>query len=343
MNEKITFGIEVEHTDQIEADCDNCGGSGDYLVECPDCAGQGQLTFTCRNCDGKGEYIECDHALYSSLCCRYCLDGIPPESCIHLEDRQTVLCDNCGGSGQIEEECSYCDGTGEIYETCEFCHGEGYLDRDRVYINNRLWDVKRDCSCGSETVSPILNWHTDLVDVKAVAEEHLEYLDCAPSCTCGLHVHVGANMLPTQRHLETLAKLWVEYEPLFWQIADPALERTDYCKRWNRSMKDIVKDYTLTPDQKIRSLSSDRYRALNFQSLGYHGTVEFRLWNSTSDYNELEEAITLSVGLVRLARVITNTHGEIPLVTSTETLKELLRMAAFDYTNRKEDAMKCAV
>lgn len=39
-------------------------------------------------------------------------------------------CEECSGSGMIEEDCETCDGTGvdESGETCDDCAGAGYQD-----------------------------------------------------------------------------------------------------------------------------------------------------------------------------------------------------------------------
>ena len=85
-------------SDEVEEDCDNCGGSGQE--SCYDCGGDGRED--CNDCGGDGE------------------------------DDEGNTCYTCDGDGY--DECGYCDGSGET--NCDNCDGTGYqtnTDESEIY------------------------------------------------------------------------------------------------------------------------------------------------------------------------------------------------------------------
>lgn len=100
------------------------------------------VQINCTNCDGDG-YIRCS----------YC-QGSSREDCPNCHNGD-VECDNCNGTGEIDDEtmcevcngsgnqdCYRCGGTAEVNchncdghgtEECESCNGNGEVDSDLVY------------------------------------------------------------------------------------------------------------------------------------------------------------------------------------------------------------------
>ena len=104
----FVFSISEITDDEIEYDCERCGGSGDY--NCGDCDGNGDIE--CDDCEGSGEDIDGDE-------------------CMKCSGDGNLTCDNCGGSGT--ETCEECSGTGSIDD-----YGFEYERKYYVSYNNNL-------------------------------------------------------------------------------------------------------------------------------------------------------------------------------------------------------------
>lgn len=297
---EITFGIEVEHTEEpcehsegdCTRDCPECNGYGHQYEECPDCEGRGWTSHqTCPDCGGSGRR--------GSWSCSACQGS----------GSQRTICSACGGNGRIyDDECEYCGGSGTIVRDCTDCRGGIKLRALKTALGN--WKVKRDGSCGGETVSPVLPFNeAGLQNVREACEKHFYRLTCNPEDTCGLHVHIGLDYqnggpFLTDEALTHLARLFTKYQNMMLRLASPDESRENYCKAWPsnwvRSIQSCDPEDTTTDD--LVEILDDRYYALNYQAIVRHGTVEFRLWNSTSDADEIITNIKRCVGLVKMAR-----------------------------------------
>ena len=88
-------------------------------------------------------------------------------------------------------------------------------------------------------------------------------------------------------------------EPLIWAAADVKSERFDYCA------PNGEEGYPISPEYV------SRYHAMNaWAAWREHGTVEFRLWNSTEDADYVAMAILVSSTVLAMASVMTETSTE---------------------------------
>jgi hypothetical protein len=117
-----------EDTVHIQAECDDCDGTGSE--HCGNCDGNGRID--CDSCDGDGT-IDCDTCSGEGIDdCHYC-DGKGTETeeddegdeieveCFHCDGDGTEKCRDCSGKGNLE--CFNCDGDGNF--SCEECAGHG--------------------------------------------------------------------------------------------------------------------------------------------------------------------------------------------------------------------------
>lgn len=89
--------LVTDNEEAIEADCYDCGGSGEF--DCDEC--DNNSTVECSLCDGSGQ------------------------------ESNGEECERCGGTGS--HECQSCGGDGTV--TCQTCNGDGTLvDYDKTNI-----------------------------------------------------------------------------------------------------------------------------------------------------------------------------------------------------------------
>lgn len=173
---------------------------------------------------------------------------------------------------------------------------------------------------GCEAVSPRMTasmWNN----------KHKSYLknsilpDIYTTPTAGLHVHVGIRNMSIPEYLkiallQNLVLFFARHEEYFVDtLAKRWHARRSYCRKISfRGFADELLSYignALESDEvdRIYFISDqveDRYKTLNLRSLGKHGTVEFRFWNSTDNITSVQNAITHSVGLVAYAMVLSS-------------------------------------
>ncbi len=338
MEKVITFGIEVEHTEEpcpyadndgrCTRNCHHCDGHGHSRETCPDCAGRGWTSWqTCPVCGGTGRKPNSP-----AWGCSYCNGG-----------RRYNRCTTCHGTGAVDgPPCEHCGGTGQRRD-CDDCSCGVAPKRQETALGT--WQMKRDGSCGGETVSPILPFtEAGLDDVRQACEKHFYRLTCDPEKTCGLHIHIGltygnGGTFLTDKALTHLARLFARHQRMMRSLASPDGSRSNYCKAWPsdwvRDVNDCDPECTTADD--LVEILDDRYYALNYQAIVRHGTVEFRLWNSTNDADEIIQNIKRCVGLVKMARKMADLgQTDYPSFASTSSFDRRLIEIANDVTYLEE-------
>lgn len=192
---------------------------------------------------------------------------------------------------------------------------EGYGHAGR---GNRKWIVKTDASCGLrhdsggyEIVSPVLKGWNGIEEVR-VAMEAVDGLATARgvkliNSRCGMHVHVGADGLGVNG-LKNLVAGVKRFEPMFLAIspasrfnsrwAKPVEVRMDRIKA-ARTIEDIRAEWTSYPNA---AGSDARYHGLNLSPYWDRGSVEFRYFAGTMNFEKAAFAIVTCVCTVETAK-----------------------------------------
>lgn len=153
-----------------------------------------------------------------------------------------------------------------------------------------------------ELVSPILTY-ADIEDLQEIVRL-LRGAGAFVNKGCGIHIHIdAANHSP--RSLKNLINLMASKEELTYKALEVDPSRLRYCKKVSENLIQTVnkkKPKTLKELEDIwyenyrgesrgRKYHSSRYKGLNFHSVFEKGTVEFRLFNSTTHAGKIKAYI----------------------------------------------------
>ena len=152
-----------------------------------------------------------------------------------------------------------------------------------------------------EIVSPILTYG-DLPDLQEVVRQ-LRHSGAFVNNQCGIHIHVDASRY-TPQTLRNLVNIIASKEDILYKALqiDPA--RLRWCKKTNERLLETInrkkpetmealKDiwYAGSSRGRMEHYNETRYHGLNLHSTFTKGTVEFRLFNSTTHAGEIKAYI----------------------------------------------------
>lgn len=153
-----------------------------------------------------------------------------------------------------------------------------------------------------EIVSPILTYD-DIPDLQEVIRQ-LWHKGAFASEKCGIHIHVDASRY-TPQTLRNMVNIIASKEDILYKALriDPA--RLYYCKKVNEKLIETInkkkpktmeqlKDLWYAEDphsNRNKHYNSTRYHGLNLHATFTKGTVEFRLFNSTTHAGEIKAYI----------------------------------------------------
>lgn len=153
-----------------------------------------------------------------------------------------------------------------------------------------------------EIVSPVLTYD-DIPDLQEVIRQ-LRHKGAFASEKCGIHIHVDASRY-TPQTLRNMVNIIASKEDILYKALriDPA--RLYYCKKVNEKLIDTInkkkprtmeqlKDLWYAEDpnsNRNKHYNSTRYHGLNLHATFTKGTVEFRLFNSTTHAGEIKAYI----------------------------------------------------
>ena len=193
---------------------------------------------------------------------------------------------------------------------------DAYIVRDR---EDRSWKVMSDasinCECRGrfasklyavEVVSPICKYE----DIETIQEivRRLRESGAKANSSCGIHVHIDASV-HTPLTLRNIVNIMAAKEDLIYKTLQVDVARERYCKKADTSFLDDVnrkRPKTLAELNNIWYKGRDgsnyhydqtRYHALNLHSVFSKGTVEFRLFNSTTHAGEIKSYIQLCLAI----------------------------------------------
>lgn len=221
-------------------------------------------------------------------------------------------------------------------------HQPWHIEDDRS-IQTRLGQV------GAELVTPILSDPEDMSLFKEVIIQLHALGFTAEKHYCGVHVHVDFSNERLSEVL-VLARLFAAIEsdvlahfaitPSRVQFASPLashvfIQRIDR-KTWGFNERVNTRFFDRYFVRESKHDNVGRLYALNLLSLLKHGTVEFRLFNSTMNPEEIELMVDFSARLVkavrtkdvRLEKIIKDTSQEITFIRIAKALDMKLTHAS---------------
>ena len=152
-----------------------------------------------------------------------------------------------------------------------------------------------------EVVSPILTYG-DMADLQEIVRR-LRHSGAFVNSQCGIHIHVDAGRY-TPQTLRNLVNIIASKEDILYKALriDPA--RMRWCKKTNERLLEAInrrkpqtmealKDiwYAGSTRGRDEHYNDTRYHGLNLHSTFTKGTVEFRLFNSTTHAGEIKAYI----------------------------------------------------
>ena len=152
-----------------------------------------------------------------------------------------------------------------------------------------------------EVVSPILTYG-DMADLQEIIRQ-LRHKGAFVNSQCGIHIHVDASRY-TPQTLRNLVNIIASKEDILYKALriDPA--RMRWCKKTNGELLEAInrrkpqtmealKDiwYAGSTRGRDEHYNDTRYHGLNLHSAFTKGTVEFRLFNSTTHAGEVKAYI----------------------------------------------------
>ena len=196
----------------------------------------------------------------------------------------------------------------------EVKHEGGSYDKwSCVAPDGRKWSAVSDASIGrgnAEVVSPILTYPTDMPVLQNVIRA-IRKAGGKVNSSCGIHVHVDASCLDG-RQLGNLAKIVYKQELLILHALQISQSRLNsYTKPMEDNFIGNVDKYRPKSLEQLGKLwyednddHRSRYHGVNFHSLFYRGTVEFRWFESTLHAGKVKSYIQYCLALVHRAQTV---------------------------------------
>jgi hypothetical protein len=200
---------------------------------------------------------------------------------------------------------------------------DAYTIRDN---SDRQWKVVSDASirCESQTgrtanrnyavevVSPICSYE----DIEIVQEivRKLRLAGAIANPSCGIHIHINAAP-HNVKTLRNIVNIIAAKEDLLYKALEVEVAREHYCAKTDtRFLDDINRHVPKNLDQLERQwyggsserhshYSKTRYHCLNLHSVFSKGTIEFRLFNSTTHAGKIKAYIQLCLAISHQALV----------------------------------------
>lgn len=154
----------------------------------------------------------------------------------------------------------------------------------------------------TEIVSPILTYE-DISDLQEIIRQ-LRHKGAFVNEKCGIHIHVDASNY-TPQTLRNIVNIIASKEDILYKALKIDPRRLSYCKKVNEQLIETInrkkpktmeqlKDIWYAEDpnsSRTKHYNSTRYHGLNLHATFTKGTVEFRLFNSTTHAGEIKAYI----------------------------------------------------
>lgn len=186
---------------------------------------------------------------------------------------------------------------------------------------SRTWKVVRDSSIKIEgrnaqeveVVTPILKYK----DIETLQEivRGLRKNGAKSNSSCGIHIHIGAEK-HTAKTLTNLVNIMTSKQDLIYKALEINPTRERYCKKLETQLSENLKKSKPQSLEKVADVWYDgyygdrnahynqsRYHGLNLHSVFTKGTVEFRLFNSTTHAGKIKSYIQFCLAINHQALV----------------------------------------
>ena len=163
----------------------------------------------------------------------------------------------------------------------------------------------------TEVVSPILTYD-DIADLQELVRQ-LRHKGAIVNTSCGIHVHVGAERF-TPQTLRNIVNIIASKEDILYKALQIDPRRLRYCKKTNEELLETINRrkpqtmaeladiwYAEDPYGRDRHYNNTRYHGLNLHATFTKGTVEFRLFNSTTHAGEIRAYIQFCLAVCHQA------------------------------------------
>lgn len=163
----------------------------------------------------------------------------------------------------------------------------------------------------TEVVSPIL-CYDDIEDLQELVRQ-LRRNGAIVNTSCGIHIHVGAELF-TPQTLRNIVNIIASKEDILYKALQIDPRRLRYCKKTNDYLLETINNkkpktmaelaeiwYAEDPYGRERHYNSTRYHGLNLHATFTKGTVEFRLFNSTTHAGEIKAYIQFCLAVCHQA------------------------------------------
>lgn len=163
------------------------------------------------------------------------------------------------------------------------------------------WKVMSDSSIsgeGCEIVSPILRNEAGLAEITRVSNA-LIAAGAKINKSCGLHVHVGADDLSVTA-VRNIVESYENNATLIASFLSPSRRNNTYCQ--NYGSYDRSHFANCATIEAMSQVAGSRYYAVNLQSYGRHGTVEFRQHQGTVEHEKINNWVRFAVALADFAK-----------------------------------------
>lgn len=200
--------------------------------------------------------------------------------------------------------------------------GGSYDTYSALDRKGRTWKFMRDASIdtegrgasySTELVTPILQYE----DIELLQElvRRLRAAGAKANNSCGIHIHVGAEK-HTPKTLRNLVNIMASKQDILYNALKINHERRAYCKKLEASLIERINN--IKPDSRSgleniwyegylgtrdAHYNSSRYHGLNLHATFTKGTVEFRLFNSTTHAGKIKAYIQLCLAINHQALV----------------------------------------
>ncbi|WP_283608450.1 amidoligase family protein [Faecalispora anaeroviscerum] len=200
-------------------------------------------------------------------------------------------------------------------------HDGGVYDAYSVLDSqSRTWKIVSDASIHEECkqgradsnyrvemVSPICKYG-DIATIQEIVRK-LRAAGAVANSSCGIHVHVDASP-HNANTLRNITNIMASKEDLIYKALQVSVSREhSYCKKVDerfleelnrkkpKNLADVSRIWYNGEDRSYHHYDDSRYHCLNLHSVFSKGTIEFRLFNSTTHAGKIKAYIQLSLAI----------------------------------------------
>lgn len=172
------------------------------------------------------------------------------------------------------------------------------VDTNRYFKSNgRVWDVKRDGSCGYEFASPILSGEAGIFDAKIACDKIKEVCPTPVNSNCGIHVTIDVSD-HSEKELCTLIIGYLKAQEFFYAECNASRQNNRYAMRNPVSVLQSTSNFYSFSWLFNAVGGSNRYQGLNLTRLREKKIVEFRMLESSVSSRKVGAWIRMCVGFI---------------------------------------------